>query len=44
MDLATLMQLKHADDIGPALKEALGNNRTTVIEIPIPRLPSPFVI
>jgi acetolactate synthase-1/2/3 large subunit len=38
------MQLKHADDIGPALKEALGNNRTTVIEIPIPRLPSPFVI
>ena len=27
-----------------ALKEALGNNRTTVIEIPIPRLPSPFVV
>jgi acetolactate synthase-1/2/3 large subunit len=38
------MQLKHADDIGSALKEALGNNRTTVIEIPIPRLPSPFVL
>jgi nitrogen regulatory protein PII-like uncharacterized protein len=38
------MQLKHADDIGPALKEALASNRTTVIEIPIPRLPSPFVI
>jgi acetolactate synthase-1/2/3 large subunit len=38
------MQLKHADDVGPALKEALGNSRTTVIEVPIPRLPSPFVL
>jgi acetolactate synthase-1/2/3 large subunit len=38
------MQHTHADDVGPALKEALGNSRTTVIEVPIPRLPSPFVL
>ena len=29
-------------DIGPALREALGNDRPTVIEVPMDRLPSPF--
>lgn len=38
------VKLRSAKQLVPALKEAIGNNRTTVIEVPIPRLPSPFVI
>jgi acetolactate synthase-1/2/3 large subunit len=30
------------DDVGPAVREALGNDRPTVIEVPMDRLPSPF--
>jgi len=33
-------KMEHA---GAALREALANNRPTVLEVPIPRLPSPFV-
>jgi len=29
-------------DVGPALREALGNSRPTVIEVPMDRLPAPF--
>src|SRR3954469_17297681 len=29
-------------DVGPALREALGNDRPTVIEVPMDRLPAPF--
>jgi hypothetical protein len=28
--------------VGPALREALTNDRPTVIEVPMDRLPSPF--
>jgi acetolactate synthase I/II/III large subunit len=37
------IKLTHSDQVGGALREALDNNRPTVIEVPIPRLPSPFV-
>ena len=37
------IKLTHSDQVGGALREALANGRPTVIEIPIPRLPSPFV-
>lgn len=37
------IKLTHRDQLGGALREALANDRTTVIEIPIPRMPSPFV-
>ena len=36
------VRLAKSDDVGPALREALGNNRPTVIEVPMDRLPSPF--
>ncbi len=29
-------------DVGPAVREALGNDRPTVIEVPMDRLPAPF--
>ena len=37
------IKLTHTDHVGGALREALANGRPTVIEVPIPRLPSPFV-
>ena len=37
------IKLTHSDHVGGALREALANGRPTVIEVPIPRLPSPFV-
>jgi acetolactate synthase-1/2/3 large subunit len=37
------MKLSHSDEVGPALTEALATPGTTVIEVPIPRMPSPFV-
>ena len=30
------------DDVGPAVREAIGNDRPTVIEVPMNRLPAPF--
>jgi acetolactate synthase-1/2/3 large subunit len=36
------IRLAKGDDFGPALKEAIGNDRPTVIEVPMDRLPSPF--
>lgn len=37
------IKLAHRDEVGPALKEALDTPGPTVIEVPIPRMPSPFV-
>jgi acetolactate synthase-1/2/3 large subunit len=37
------MKVAHMDQAGDALREAVANNRPTVLEVPIPRLPSPFV-
>lgn len=37
------IKLTHSDQVGGALAEALANGRPTVIEVPIPRMPSPFV-
>ncbi|MEU8132916.1 thiamine pyrophosphate-binding protein [Streptodolium elevatio] len=34
--------LSAPDDLGPALRDALGADAPTVISVPIPRLPSPF--
>lgn len=37
------IKLTHSDQLGGALKEALANSRSTVVEVPIDRMPSPFV-
>ena len=37
------IKVSHMDQAGDALREAIANNRPTVLEVPIPRLPSPFV-
>ena len=37
------IKLTHSDQVGGALREALANGRPTVIEVPIPRLPNPFI-
>jgi acetolactate synthase-1/2/3 large subunit len=37
------IKLTHSDQVGGALREALANGRPTVIEVPINRMPSPFV-
>ena len=34
--------LKGLSELAPALREAIANNRPTVIEVPMERLPSPF--
>ena len=39
---ADAVRLAKGDDIGPALRDALGNTRPSVIELPMDRLPSPF--
>lgn len=39
---ADAARVAKGDDVGPALREALGNHRPTVIEVPMDRLPSPF--
>ncbi len=36
------VQLSRGDDVGPAVREAIGNDRPTVIVVPMDRLPSPF--
>ncbi len=36
---ADATRVTKGDDVGPALREALGNNRPTVIEVPMDRLP-----
>ena len=36
------VKLSRGDDVGPAVREAIGNSRPTVIELPMDRLPSPF--
>ena len=39
---ADAVQLAMGDDVGPALRDALGNTRPSVIVLPMDRLPSPF--
>jgi acetolactate synthase-1/2/3 large subunit len=39
---ADATRVAKGDDVGPALREALGNDRPTVIEVPMDRLPAPF--
>ena len=39
---ADAVQLAKGDDVGPALRDALGNTRPSVIVLPMDRLPSPF--
>jgi acetolactate synthase-1/2/3 large subunit len=39
---ADATRVSKGDDVGPAVREALGNDRPTVIEVPMDRLPSPF--
>jgi len=39
---ADAIRIGKGDDIGPAMREALGNSRPSVIEVPMDRLPSPF--
>jgi acetolactate synthase-1/2/3 large subunit len=39
---ADAVQLGKGDDVGPALRDALGNTRPSVIVLPMDRLPSPF--
>jgi acetolactate synthase-1/2/3 large subunit len=39
---AVAARVAKGDDVGPAVREALGNDRPTVIEVPMDRLPSPF--
>jgi acetolactate synthase-1/2/3 large subunit len=39
---ADAARVAKGDDVGPAVREALGNDRPTVIEVPMDRLPSPF--
>jgi acetolactate synthase I/II/III large subunit len=39
---ADATRVAKGDDVGPALREALGNTRPTVIEVPMDRLPAPF--
>ncbi len=39
---ADAVKLGLGDDVGPAVREAIGNNRPTVIEVPMDRLPKPF--
>jgi acetolactate synthase-1/2/3 large subunit len=36
------IKLRDAEDLAAALPEAIDNNRPTVIEVPMERLPSPF--
>ncbi len=36
------VKLSLGADVGPAVREAIGNDRPTVIEVPMDRLPSPF--
>ena len=36
------VRLKSSDDLVPAVREAIANDRPTVIEVPMERLPSPF--
>jgi acetolactate synthase-1/2/3 large subunit len=39
---ADAVKLGLGDDVGPAVREAIGHDRPTVIELPMDRLPSPF--
>ena len=39
---ADATRVRSGDDVGPVLREALGNTRPTVIEVPMDRLPAPF--
>jgi acetolactate synthase-1/2/3 large subunit len=39
---ADATRVGRGDDVGPAVREALTNDRPTVIEVPMDRLPSPF--
>lgn len=39
---ADATRVAKGDDVGSALRDALGNTRPTVIEVPMDRLPSPF--
>ena len=39
---ADAVRLRKGDDIGPAMRDALGNSKPSVIELPMDRLPSPF--
>ncbi len=39
---ADAVRLTKGDDIGPAMRDAIGNTRPSVIEVPMDRLPSPF--
>jgi len=39
---ADAVRLAKGDDIGPAIRDALGNTRPSVIVLPMDRLPSPF--
>ena len=39
---ADATRVAKGDDVGPALREALTNDRPTVIEVPMDRLPAPF--
>jgi acetolactate synthase-1/2/3 large subunit len=39
---ADAVRLAKGDDVGPAIRDALGNTRPSVIELPMDRLPSPF--
>lgn len=39
---ADATRVAKGDDVGPALREALGNDRPSVIEVPMDRLPAPF--
>jgi acetolactate synthase I/II/III large subunit len=39
---ADAVRLAKGADVGPALRDALGNSRPSVIELPMDRLPSPF--
>ena len=39
---ADAVKLALGDDVGPAVREAIGNDRPTVIEVPMDRLPGPF--
>jgi acetolactate synthase-1/2/3 large subunit len=39
---ADAVRVGPGEDVGPALRDALGNSRPSVIEVPMDRLPSPF--
>jgi acetolactate synthase-1/2/3 large subunit len=39
---ADAVRLAKGADVGPAIRDALGNSRPSVIELPMDRLPSPF--